>query len=299
MRKFVMLLGAGLWVAVAAGQTATTGTTTTPTPDDLLENTPTQNLRTSRDRAPGTWIQQSLTQHNELIGQRVNAPRTGDGGGVAPTPTTPTPGTGTATDGLGDLSGLLSLFGLGGLDVGGILGGGAGAIPGLTGTTGTTGATNNGQVDLSGFTPANGTDFTLDDLIRLRDMVEGTGTTNPLNTQTRSGGAIGRLPTAQSTTPTTPTTAERPFRLRLADRLVSTSFLTLNAALRTRPVVDAIKDALRPLFSGATDNGGGNNGGGNNNGGTGDGIDDIPSPGNGGGSGSVYRWTPGATVFLA
>lgn len=307
------IVAASLLASLASGQTPTD--TSTPVDESLSDRTPTENLRSFRARAPGLTIQSSLARHSELINARVNGARGGDfsndaldvddGFTTGNIPTT----TGSTTGGLGDLSGLLTLFGLGGADLNGLLGGlgGTGLIGGTTGVTtdgtttgGTTaGGTASGSDPLEDFTPANGTEFTLEDLIRLRDEVEGTAQPNNANNNAQAindiGGAIGRLPEFDPNRAQTATDIERPFRLRLADRLVSTTFVALNAALRLRPVIDIIKDGLRPLFF-PTNTGNGGDGGNNGGGGTGgdnttDGIGGIGGP-DGGGSGSVMLNAP-------
>lgn len=305
MRSFVVLFAIGglLGLSTASAQVSNSNTNTNSSP---AGQTPTENLRSAASRRPGITIQQATARHRDLINERVNAPRSGEGpdanqnsnsgglnSGVGNSGALPG---GTNLGGLGDLQGLLSLFG--GADLGALLGSLTGSVPaseatgaGSTGTTagsntapGDTTPTSNtdptgdgtGQVDLSNFTPANGTEFTLEDLIRLRDMTEGAAG----NQQARNAS------TAQTVNP--PTNTERPFRLRLADRLVSTSFTALNAALRTRPVIDLFKNGIRQAMGLTTpqNNGGNNNGGnGGNGGGNGtdddvdDSIDDIPAPG--------------------
>jgi hypothetical protein len=226
-------------------------------------------------------IQAATARHRALINDRVNSPldpntNANTGTGTGGTGTTADFG-GTNLGGLGDLTGLLSLFG--GTDLASLLGSFTGGIGGTTtnatsntapeGSTGTTGDNTTSTGDnapdaVVDFTPANGTEFTVEDLIRLRDTTAGTSK------------LINQAQTSQPTT-------DRSFRLRLADRLVTTTFTALNAALRTRPVIEAFKDGLRPLFPSASNGNGGNNGNGNNNGNNGDNgvddsIDDVPAP---------------------
>ncbi len=306
-----------LGIAVLAGKAAAQ---TTPDTSNPLDNTPSENLRLFRTNAPGNVIRAAITRHTEDTNRRVNNPRQGmsasDGTRVGGTGTTGG-ATGTGTGGLGDLGALLNLAGLG--DLGG-LAGGLGGLGGLTGGTtgGATGTTGTGATGATGseFAPANGTDFTVDDLLRLRDSLGGTA--KPQNTaQTKSnnpngfGGAVSRLPDPkvaqrqQTTTPPTTPTEEPKFVTRLANSLLNQVFVSLSAALRLPFVADAIADGIRglmPTMDAGGDNGGGNgdggdggdNGGGNGdggNGGTGDGsdgsIDDLDPPTDDGDTGSV------------
>lgn len=281
MRRIMIVGGALLWAVVSVtGQTS--GTLTNSNSNSLDGNSPSDNLRSAASRRPGLMIQAATARHRALINDRVNTPQDSNtnsntGAGTVGSGTTADFG-GTNLGGLGDLTGLLSLFG--GTDLASLLGSFTGGVGGTTnatsntapeGSTGTTtgnDATTDTSADaLENFTPANGTEFTVEDLIRLRDTTAGTSK------------LINQAQTSQPTT-------DRSFKLRLADRLVTTTFTALNAALRTRPVIDAFKNGLRPLFPGASDddndNGNGNSNSNTNssNGDNGvdDSIDDVPAP---------------------
>lgn len=277
-----------LGLVATQGQVGTTTTANQNTNGAVLGNLPSQNLKTAPNRRPGLTVQQAIARHRGLIGDRVNDSRSGannnrNSTNTSTTGTNTSTGTTNSAGGLGDLSSLLTLFGLGGSDLSGLLSTVLGGSSGTGTTTGDTASTDtstqSGQVDLSNFTPANGTEFTLEDLIRLRDLTDGT-TSAP-----RDASADGLDPSRAQTS----TATSRPFRLRLADRLLSSTFAVINGTgfLRSRAVVDLFKNALRPLFPAAdtsTNNGNGNtNANSNSSGSSNDGIDgsidDVPAPG--------------------
>ena len=279
----------------------------TPTTTDLSQNTPTENLKTARTRNPGSKIQSALNRHRGITDAIVNAPRSGSGASNSNSSansgtsgTTGTAGT-TGTGGLGDLSGLLGL--LGGL-------GGSTGTTGTTGSTGTTGTSGLGSADLSAliqlaqlggldvnslisqfgglasprendatgvseaianFRPADGAEFTVEDLVRLRDLVDG----DPGAT------AAGRDSTGRSQSTTPPTTTTRKFRLRLADRLVTSIFSTLTNPLAQALYVQLFRNALNPLFPDSDNSNSNVNSNLNQNSNTSGGsIDDLPPAGN-------------------
>lgn len=295
---------------VANGQSLTQTSTQTQTTSatDLTTASPQENASGGRvaARAPGTWVQAAITRHSELMAQRLQGPRFGQqntqegqarGGTQAAT---------TGQSGFGGLADLLRLA---------TQFGSTGSLSGLSGLlTGTTGTTTGST---GGFPPpANGTSYTLEDLIRLGQMHGGgtptpTGTstaggstatktsTSQTNQQATPGGAIGRLPKpeqrVQQTTTSTPQ-VQTDFKTRWANAMLQTFFSAVTLGLQSNQVIGAIKDALRPLIlppaennnggnSGGSGNGSGNGSGGGSGNGSGGGIEDLNPGGGGGGSG--------------
>jgi hypothetical protein len=287
-----------LCVSLADGQTVTQTSTQTSTQSqttdakDLTTGTPQENAGSGRvaARAPGTWVQAAIARHSKLMAERLTAARFGQSSTASSQSSSSQTST-SSQSGLSGLAGLLSLASQAGST--GSLSGLSGLLSGLTGaTTGTT----------TGFpAPANGTSYTLDDLIRLGQLFGGgtqttTTTTTGGNTtaksttrqvnQTAAGGAIGRLPKPeqrfqQSTTSTT--TAETDFKTRWANAMLQTFFSALTLGLQSSQFIDLVKDALRPLVLPTTEN---NDGNGSGNG-SGNGIEDLDNDGGGGGSSTL------------
>jgi hypothetical protein len=249
-----------LWPAVGWGQSVT-GTLTA-----------TSGSASTEQGAPSTWVTAARARHQAYIQARVGNPRSGQPGGTLDGLET---ASGTSTGGL-DFSSLLNLltqYGLGGsADLSGL-------IDGLSGTTGSS---------------TSGSGMTIEDLLRLRDQLQGTsgtsGTSGNTSTyssktdsrsqlvttaasyETRTGsGAIGRLPKIEARSQTTTTTTdERRFVARWAEQMSKTVFAALTVGFSSQDFVTLLKDALRPIFTvpdddstdGDTDNSSG--GGGNN-----------------------------------
>jgi hypothetical protein len=173
-----------------------------------------------------------------------------------------------------DFSSLLNLVTQYGLGSSGDL---SGLIDGLSGTTGSS---------------TSGSGMSIEDLLRLRDQLQGTsgtsGTSGNTSTyssktdsrsqlvttaasyETRDGsGAIGRLPKIEARSQTTTTPDERRFVARWAEQMSRTVFAALTVGFSSQDFVTLLKDALRPIFTvpendstdGDTDNssGGGDN----------------------------------------
>ncbi len=298
----LMVLGCVVLTGWAMAQTTTTVST------DLRSQTPTENLTGAGSRSPGTWVRAAIARHIGLMGIRLTGPRFGEpnteeaaarfGGGSSAT------GTNGGLSGLDALLNLASQFGVDTSALGGLMGG-------TTGGSGTVGGTTGGTIP----PPSNGTNYTLEDLIRLGQMYEaGSG----MSTGTQKGvagtmvtaqtsddwtrdesGAVGRLPKPayrlQGVSSLIPqTTEELDFRTRWANSLLQTFFTVLSTGLTSSAMVTVIKDALRPLMfpdvdSEGNDDGdgsGGDDSGGDGGGSGGSGIEDNP-PGGGGGGGST------------
>lgn len=252
--------------------------------DTLAANPPLENASGSqvRSRAPGTWVSAARSRHNEVMTNRLRSARFGE---ENPEAAMRAGGGGTTSGGSsGGLGGLLNLIGgssgtTGGLgSLGSLLGGGGGTSTGGS-SVGTQGATSSG-----------GTQYTIQDLLDLRDSMGGgtqqvrsdvapsskqSATSLEFGAQTQNfGGAIGRLPKYPVDRMQQQQQEERKFRTRLLDSLLQTMFTALTFGFSSNDFVDAIKDGLRPVFYPPVDDG------------TDDGTDDGNSDGNGGDDGS-------------
>lgn len=311
----------------------------TQNPPELADLSPQENASGGRvrQRAPGNWVRAAIARHSGLITQRVNNPRfgvesepepeTGAGAGNA------NAGSAGGTSGLGSLSSLLELAnqfsgslgslgslselsGLGGLgDLLGSLGGG--------GSPSTT--TSGGTTNVSIPPPASGSNYTLEDLLALRDaagsganessagrqstLTAGVTVSKESTAQTRNGrtfgGAIARLPKPEQRFQAVGD-EEPKFASRLLSSLLQTTFSALTLALQTTDFIELIKDGLRPLILPPTEEEGadegaetGGDGASSGNGGqtgsetgggsdTGGGIENLePGEENGGDGGSI------------
>ncbi len=254
----------------ALGQSSTTDGT------PVLGNSASQNLRSFRQRAPGSWVQLAIRRHN--------------GEDVAPAnSTTGNSGTNTST-GSGGISDLInSVLGsglLGGTNIGGLLGGTTNTTNAGSGTTNTsTGTATTGGDRPSGI-PSNVPQSVIDQIIAagidpntifaksLDDPVidaadDASANAGSSNTQ------IKQSVREQTTTPT----SQPAFRTRLLNTLMQTFFTALTVGFQSQDFIDALKDGLRPLIrpqAASSDGGNGSSdgsGGGIEDGGTGDGSE--------------------------
>jgi len=137
--------------------------------------------------------------------------------------------------------------------------------------------------------PANGTSYTLEDLIRLGQMFGGSSGQNATSRTINGSTSATGKDTDRAQQTTQQTTQQTDFKTRWANAMLQTFFSAVSLGLQSPQFIDAVKDFLRPLVlppasdsngsSGSDDNGG--NGGGSGNG---DGIEDLPSNGSGGSS---------------
>ncbi len=250
---------------------------------NVADRSPKQNVQPGnvQERAPGTWVQRAIAQHNGFIDERVNAPRSGqnasDQNRGASQGTTGRSGSGGSTiSNLMDIAGDLMGGSFGGITSLGDLGGLSNTGGGAGGTTGTGG-------------------MSIEDLIALRDaMAEAEGAQKPLNNKAADraqsartyefGGAVGRLPKADARFQDSDTPTERKFVARLLEAWADTFFTALTVGFQSTDFIDLLKDGLRPLLIPDTqddggDDGNGDGGSGNDGSGNGGGIEDIPDDG--------------------
>ncbi|MFO0838109.1 MAG: hypothetical protein U1D55_06235 [Phycisphaerae bacterium] len=279
-RNFVRALAAfAILTPIAFGQS--TGTTTTPssgTPQ--IGRLPSDNMRSFRDRAPGTWVQRAIARHKGTGSSTSNTGST----------TNNSSSTSTSNSSSSGLSGLLNSVLSSGLlgNLGSTLGGLTGASSTSGSTTGTnttsttgTNTTNSSTTGTNGI-PSNVPQSVIDQIVaagidpntifaKSTDAASDGTQTNPKTT-----------PREQSSTTTTTT---QPFKVRLANTLLQTFFTALTVGFQSQNFITSLKDMFRPLLppaasqsttttgtnnSTSTDTTGGGieNSGGGNNGGT-------------------------------
>ena len=276
-------------LAVASALLTVFASAQTQTSTSLADLTPQENVAGGAvsQRSPGTWVKVALARHAGLQALRLTGPRNGQpntteaqarfGSGTSSSAATTT----------GGLSGLLSLVSQ--LGSTGSLGNLSSLLGSLTSGQ-TTGSTTGDS------TSTTGTNYTLADLIAMGQAAGATQKTINASTtaqdsavtgsktagvsQTRTfGGAIGRLPKPAaveqtSTTTGTTTTTQPSFGTRWLTAMTSTFFTAVTVGFQTPLFVNALKDALRPLFlpsSNADTNSDGTSSG------SGNGIENIPA----------------------
>lgn len=237
----------------------------TDAPADPLDRSVVENLRAARtERAPGNVIKQALARHNQIVEDRLDEARFGSGDGeddddgtdTGGAPATPG-GSSGGLSGIGDL--IDSLGGIGGIS--GLLGGlGGGGLTTGGGAAGT-GSFGNLPPEALALIQAAGIDIS---------SLGGIGSTGSRSKD--------RTPlTAQAVTDDEEV---RPFRLRLADSLLSTFFTAATLAISSPTFVDLLADGIRDLMSAgsadADDDGNDDNGG--NGGSNDDDSDDGDEP---------------------
>jgi len=258
----IVTVAAGLLALPAGAQDQSTTTS-------LSDRTPQENAGAGqvRGRSPGTWVRAAVARHNGLMNQRLTGPRFGQPNTEEAELRFRGNGSTGSTSGFGGLADLLSLAtqftsgtSTGGLAdlIGNLAGGSTGSTTGSA-----SGTTSGGSVIPP---PANGTEYTLEDLIALGQQYGGTQKT--INTssklvagesvsknsayQERSGrvfgGAIARLPKAEDRFQSNDTVQETPFRIRWANAMLQSFFSALTLGLQSQQFIDSIKDVLRPIM---------------------------------------------------
>ncbi len=283
-RSLLIAAVAAFAVAFASAQTDTTG---------YAENTPAENVSGSAisARSPGSWVREALARHEGVMTDRFNGGYSNDASSSS---------SGSSSSGLAGLLDLASeatgtsLSGLSGSlgSLGNLLGSSSSGLSSLISGT-TSGSASTGTSSTSG------SQYTIEDLIRLRD----TGYIDPVfkpqnrsqttDEQTSTSGAIARLPKFDQTAQTTTTTEETPFRIRWSDAMLGTFFTALAFGMSTQDFIDTLADGLRPLIrpSSVTSDGSdgdstsdGSDGGSSSDGSsTGEGIEDVTPDGTGSG----------------
>ncbi len=282
--------------------------TTTP---DLATQSPDENTAGGNVtlRAPGTWVRAALTRHQTLITQRLNGPRYGqpnsteaqarfgNAGAGGTTATGDASGLGSLLDLANQFAGGNGLSGLGSLIAGMAGGGSSGTSTGGTATN----ATSGNSVPA----PADGQNYTLQDLLAMAAANEGsggsgssTGRQRAFNVPEDDAKVDERAQQTNQTTPTgteTGTTPEPSFQKRWANAMLQSLFTALSNPLAQTLYVELFKDALRPLIlppAEDTSTGTGDTGG---SGGTGDtgGSGGTGGTGGSGGTGNNGTTTPG------
>ena len=200
------------------------------------------------DVRPSAWVNAARARHQVINDARVNAARGGE-----------RPGTfegydGNAGSSFTNTGGLSSLLDLAGMFTG------SGSLNNITsllgnlGGSGGTGATSTGGSP-SGST-TGGSQYTIEDLLRLRDAMQGNSTSkessraqsSTISYETRSGsGGIGRLPKIDSLAQSLDG-QDRSFGARWADRMAQTLFTSLAIGFQSKAFIDFLKDSLRPVF---------------------------------------------------
>lgn len=209
------------------------------------------------ERVPGAIVQDALSRHREIQGQRLRG-QEGDSAGAG---AAVTPGNATAGGGLADL--ITSITGNSGL------GSALGSFGNILGTSGALGGGSSGG-------SSGGGQNSLQDLLDLRDSLAGrpvnnvdasgtesaeTGSTNPLAAQTVSNGS-----------------GEPEFRTRLLNSWTGAFFTAVTFGVQSQDFVDLLTGFFRPLFTPLappSDGGSGNDGNNGDDGSDGDGIEDL------------------------
>lgn len=247
----------------AAAQQATTGTTATgtPTTQTVGDNSPTENLLTVGERAPGTVIDAARARHlrlrdNRLAYQHGQDTGTGTttGSGTGTTTTTGTTDLSDTLSGLinsGGLGSLAGLLGSGNLDLGSLLGGGS------TGSTGTssTGTSTTGSNIPSNITPEviamlQGAGFNIDELFPASGTQKAADRSQNLENSANSilmDRWPGKIDAISQTTTEERSFGER-WKTEMALTFFRTVFTAINAGLSQPAFIQNIADVLQPIL---------------------------------------------------
>jgi len=253
----------GIAVAAALLFVELAGAQTTTTSDTYPE--------ASSGGTPGSWVEAAIARHEAFITARVNSARSGGEAGVRLDESTSSSSSSSTTD---TLTSLLSS-----------LGGTSGLTSLLSGLTGSSTSTTTGSTS-----EADAAAAALQNLIALRDAASGS-TSKVSNTQKATdtaGGAIARLPKAesrtQSSTTTTTDTTTRSFGQRLVDSWSQAFFAALTVGFQSTDFVTMLEDAITPIFypstTTTTDNSSGSSSDSVSS------VNDLTSPSNDGSSGN-------------
>lgn len=265
----------GLLALAAEAQTASSSSDAPA----LSDSSPRENVAggSVAGRSPGLRVQQALSRHNELQAQRLRGAESDDSAAQSS-------GSSSAAGSTG--SGLSGLLGQLGGSLGSGVGGTVQSLLNLVGnSSGVSGVSAGGT---SGGSSSSGSNYTIEDLIRLRD----TGSLKPNQraqlvddeagaTANSSGGALGRLSKTaqQAQTINGGGETELKFKHRLIVSWLSTFFTALTFGFSTQDFIDQVESDLRLLFypTPASNGDAGSSGGSS----SGEGIEDVsafPAP---------------------